>query len=415
MRAPDRCDDRRAAGAESALRRKVIARRRQAPMRPPEGPLRDRRDPAARPCAGQNMYAWAIRQERHGPPDSAMQLEVVPTWPIGEDEVLVLVMAAGVNYNGVWAALGQPISPLDVHKDPYPHRRLRRLRHRLGGRRQGEALEGRRRGRRPLQPGRRRRRGVQWRRPDVLAEPAHLGLRDAGRLLRAVLPRAGAPADAAAAAPDLGGVGLLHADAGDRLPHAVRPPAAYAEARPERAGLGRLGRARLDGGAADRRRRRQRRSASSRTRTSATSSCSSAPRASSTARTSTAGARCRRSARREYNDWLKEARKFGKAIWDITGKGNNVDIVFEHPGEATFPVSVLRGEARRHGGDLRRHHGLQPHLRRALSLDAPEARPGLAFRQSQAGRQRQPAGDRARASTPACRRSSPGATSPTRT
>ena len=43
----------------------------------------------------------------------------------------------------------------------------------------------------------------------------------------------------------------------------------------------------------------------------------------------------------EYNAWLKEARKFGKAIWDITGKGNNVDMVFEHPGEATFPVSAL--------------------------------------------------------------------------
>jgi hypothetical protein len=34
-------------------------------------------------------------------------------------------------------------------------------------------------------------------------------------------------------------------------------------------------------------------------------------------------------------------RKFGKAIWDITGKGVNVDIVFEHPGEATFPVSTF--------------------------------------------------------------------------
>ena len=43
----------------------------------------------------------------------------------------------------------------------------------------------------------------------------------------------------------------------------------------------------------------------------------------------------------EYNAWMKEARKFGKAIWDITGKGNNVDFVFEHPGESTFPVSVL--------------------------------------------------------------------------
>ena len=43
----------------------------------------------------------------------------------------------------------------------------------------------------------------------------------------------------------------------------------------------------------------------------------------------------------EYNDWMKEARKFGKAIWDITGKGVSVDMVFEHPGEATFPVSTL--------------------------------------------------------------------------
>ena len=43
----------------------------------------------------------------------------------------------------------------------------------------------------------------------------------------------------------------------------------------------------------------------------------------------------------EYNTWLKEARKFGKAIWEITGKGVNVDMVFEHPGEATFPVSSL--------------------------------------------------------------------------
>ena len=42
----------------------------------------------------------------------------------------------------------------------------------------------------------------------------------------------------------------------------------------------------------------------------------------------------------EYNEWLKEARKFGKAIWDITSK-HDVDIVFEHPGEQTFPVSCL--------------------------------------------------------------------------
>ncbi len=43
----------------------------------------------------------------------------------------------------------------------------------------------------------------------------------------------------------------------------------------------------------------------------------------------------------EYKEWFTEVRKFGKAIWDITGKGVNVDMVFEHPGEATFPVSTF--------------------------------------------------------------------------
>ena len=65
------------------------------------------------------MYAWAIRRERHGPPEEAMQLEVVDTPEIDPDEVIVLVMAAGVNYNGVWASLGQPISPFDGHKAAY--------------------------------------------------------------------------------------------------------------------------------------------------------------------------------------------------------------------------------------------------------------------------------------------------------
>ncbi|HAJ46189.1 MAG TPA: crotonyl-CoA carboxylase/reductase, partial [Alphaproteobacteria bacterium] len=61
----------------------------------------------------------AIRRERHGRPKAAMQLEVVPTPKIASDEVLVLVMAAGVNYNGIWAALGEPISPFDGHKQPF--------------------------------------------------------------------------------------------------------------------------------------------------------------------------------------------------------------------------------------------------------------------------------------------------------
>ena len=65
------------------------------------------------------MYAWAIRRDRHGPPEQAMQVEVVDTWQLDSQDVLVLVMAAGVNYNGVWAGLGVPVSPFDGHNQSY--------------------------------------------------------------------------------------------------------------------------------------------------------------------------------------------------------------------------------------------------------------------------------------------------------
>ena len=64
----------------------------------------------------ENMYAWTIRRERQGEPDKAMQVEAVPVPEIDSREVLVMVMAAGINYNGVWAALGKPVSVFDVHK-----------------------------------------------------------------------------------------------------------------------------------------------------------------------------------------------------------------------------------------------------------------------------------------------------------
>jgi crotonyl-CoA carboxylase/reductase len=62
------------------------------------------------------MYGWLIRKERHGDPTDAMKIEVVDTPKVGENDVLVMVMAAGVNYNGVWASRGVPISPFDYHK-----------------------------------------------------------------------------------------------------------------------------------------------------------------------------------------------------------------------------------------------------------------------------------------------------------
>ena len=67
----------------------------------------------------EKMHAWAIRRERHGEPDKSFQLEVVPVDKPDSHEVVVMVMAAGVNYNGVWAGLGIPISPFDVHKAEY--------------------------------------------------------------------------------------------------------------------------------------------------------------------------------------------------------------------------------------------------------------------------------------------------------
>ena len=67
----------------------------------------------------EKMHAWTIRRERHGEPEAAMVDEVVPVPEIDSHEVLVMVMAAGVNYNGVWAALGVPVSVFDVHGADY--------------------------------------------------------------------------------------------------------------------------------------------------------------------------------------------------------------------------------------------------------------------------------------------------------
>ncbi len=57
------------------------------------------------------MYAQVIRPERFGEPASAFQIEKVETPAVLKpNEALVLVMAAGINYNNVWAALGIPLN-----------------------------------------------------------------------------------------------------------------------------------------------------------------------------------------------------------------------------------------------------------------------------------------------------------------
>lgn len=55
------------------------------------------------------MHAFAVRQDRFGEPKNAWRREIIPTPSIGTDEVLVYVMATGINYNNVWAALGHPV------------------------------------------------------------------------------------------------------------------------------------------------------------------------------------------------------------------------------------------------------------------------------------------------------------------
>jgi crotonyl-CoA carboxylase/reductase len=56
------------------------------------------------------MAAWVIRQEREGEPMDAFQLEEIEVPEPEAFEVIVRVMAAGVNYNNVWAAQGKPVS-----------------------------------------------------------------------------------------------------------------------------------------------------------------------------------------------------------------------------------------------------------------------------------------------------------------
>ncbi len=64
------------------------------------------------------MYASVIRPERFNQdqPKEAFKIEAVAVPEIGPSEVLVVVMAAGVNYNNVWAARGIPFNVVKAHE-----------------------------------------------------------------------------------------------------------------------------------------------------------------------------------------------------------------------------------------------------------------------------------------------------------
>ncbi|MEU6594891.1 crotonyl-CoA carboxylase/reductase [Streptomyces sp. NPDC046881] len=62
------------------------------------------------------MYASVIRQNRFGEPKQAFRTEVVDTPAVGRGQVLVYVMAAGINYNNVWSSLGKPVDVIGMRQ-----------------------------------------------------------------------------------------------------------------------------------------------------------------------------------------------------------------------------------------------------------------------------------------------------------
>ena len=64
----------------------------------------------------QYMYAQVIRQDRLGEPRNAFQIEEMEVPEVAPDQVLIAVMAAGINYNNVWAARGVPIDVIAVRQ-----------------------------------------------------------------------------------------------------------------------------------------------------------------------------------------------------------------------------------------------------------------------------------------------------------
>lgn len=286
------------------------------------------------------MYAWAIRKERHGNPDSAMLQEVVDVPAIDSHDVLVLVMAAGVNYNGVWAALGQPISPFDGHKQPYHIAgsdaagivwavgdKVKKWK--VGDEvvihcNQDDGEDEECNGGDPMFSTSQRIWGYET--PDgsfaqftrvqaqqLMPRPKHLTweesacytltLATAYRMLFGHHPHELKPGQNVLVWGASGGLGSYAIQLINTAGANAIGVISDEDKREFVMGLGAKG-----------------------VLNRKDFNCwGQMPTVNTT----------------EYGTWFKEARKFGAAIWEITGKGNNVDIVFEHPGEATFPVSTF--------------------------------------------------------------------------
>ncbi|TRD21535.1 crotonyl-CoA carboxylase/reductase [Palleronia caenipelagi] len=288
----------------------------------------------------EKMHAWAIRRERHGEPEESFQLEVVDTPRPDSHEVLVLVMAAGINYNGVWAGLGIPISPFDVHKAPF---------HIAGSDASGivwavgdkvktwkvgdevvihcnqdDGDDEECNGGDPMFSPTQRIWGYET--PDgsfaqftcvqaqqLMPRPKHLTweesacytltLATAYRMLFGHHPHELKPGQNVLVWGASGGLGSYAIQLINTAGANAIAVISDEDKRDFVLGLGAKGVInRKD------------------------FNCwGQLPKVNTD----------------EYKEWFAEVRKFGKAIWDITGKGVNVDMVFEHPGESTFPVSTF--------------------------------------------------------------------------
>jgi len=286
------------------------------------------------------MYAWAIRRERHGEPEEAMQLEVLPTWELDSHEVLVFVMAAGVNYNGVWAGLGQPISPFDVHKSDFHIAgsdcsgivwavgdKVKRWK--IGDEvvvhcNQDDGDDEECNGGDPMYSPTQRIWGYETgdgsfsqftrvQSQQLMPRPRHLTweesacytltLATAYRMLFGHRPHILKPGDNVLVWGASGGLG------------------SYAIQLINAAGANAIGVISDE----DKREFVMSLGAKGVLNRKDYNCWGQMPIVNSD----------------EYKAWFGEVRKFGKAIWDITGKGNNVDMVFEHPGESTFAASVF--------------------------------------------------------------------------
>jgi len=286
------------------------------------------------------MYAWVLRRERHGEPVKALQVEVIDTPTIDSHEVLVLVMAAGVNYNGVWACLGQPVSVFDGHKAPYAvigsdaagivwavGEKVKRWK--VGDEvvihcNQDDGDDEECNGGDPMFSPSQRIWGYET--PDgsfaqftrvqaqqLMKRPKHLTweesacytltLATAYRMLFGHKPHELKPGQNVLVWGASGGLGsyaiqLINTAGGNAI-----GVISDEDKRDFVMGLGAKG-------VINR-------------------------------KDFTCWGQMPKVGTPEYKEWFAEVRRFGKAIWDITGKGVNVDMVFEHPGEATMPVSVF--------------------------------------------------------------------------